>query len=284
MINWVRVALCGMLLVLVSLALMPIQIVCLWLDLKPRRWLPRYWHRVACLLLGLHVRVHGELDRRRPLLLSANHVSWKDIMVLSSLADVVFVAKSDVKSWPLFGLLARLQASIFVEREQKRSAGHQVSEIGRRLADGEIVVLFPEGTTSDGNRLLDIKTSLFGAAASAVPQSPTGMVHVQPLAISYTGIHGMPMGRYHRPIAAWPGDIGLLPHLIGVLREGALEVDVDFGEAVDYDRRSNRKDVSRLVEQRIRRMLSDRLRGRAGRGGEREITPAFVPQERSQRS
>jgi 1-acyl-sn-glycerol-3-phosphate acyltransferase len=284
MINWVRVALCGMLLVLVSLALMPIQIVCLWLDLKPRRWLPRYWHRVACLLLGLHVRVHGELDRRRPLLLSANHVSWKDIMVLSSVADVVFVAKSDVKSWPLFGLLARLQASIFVEREQKRSAGHQVSEIGRRLADGEIVVLFPEGTTSDGNRLLDIKTSLFGAAASAVPQSPTGMVHVQPLAISYTGIHGMPMGRYHRPIAAWPGDIGLLPHLIGVLREGALEVDVDFGEAVDYDRRSNRKDVSRLVEQRIRRMLSDRLRGRAGRGGEREITPAFVPQERSQRS
>ena len=145
-------------------------------------------------------------------------------------------------------------------------------------------MLFPEGTTSDGNRLLDIKTSLFGVAASAVPQSPTGMVHVQPLAISYTGIHGMPMGRYHRPIAAWPGDIGLLPHLIGVLREGALEVDVDFGEAVDYDRRSNRKDVSRLVEQRIRRMLSDRLRGRAGRGGEREITPAFVPQERSQRS
>lgn len=111
--------------------------------------------------------------------------------MLSSVADVVFVAKSDVKSWPIFGLLARLQASVFVEREQKRTTGHQVNDIGRRLADGEIVVLFPEGTTSDGNRLLDIKTSLFGAAASAVPQSPTGVVHVQPLAISYTGIHGM---------------------------------------------------------------------------------------------
>ncbi|MDK1376994.1 MULTISPECIES: 1-acyl-sn-glycerol-3-phosphate acyltransferase [unclassified Sinorhizobium] len=262
MINWVRVALCGALLVLVSLVLMPVQIFCLWLDLKPRRWLPRFWHRVACLLLGLHVRVHGEPERRRPLLLSANHVSWKDILVLSSVTDVVFVAKSEVKTWPVFGLLARLQASVFIERDQKRTTGHQVSEIGRRLADGEIVVLFPEGTTSDGNRLLDIKTSLFGAAASAVPHSPTGVVHVQPLAISYTGIHGMPMGRYNRPIAAWPGDIGLLPHLLGVLREGALDVDVDFGEAVDYDRHANRKDVSRTIEQRIRSMLSDRLRGR----------------------
>ncbi|MDK1491681.1 lysophospholipid acyltransferase family protein [Sinorhizobium sp. 7-81] len=262
MINWVRVALCGILLVLISLVLIPVQIFCLWLDLKPRRWLPRFWHRVACLLLGLRVRVHGEPERRRPLLLSANHVSWKDILVLSSVADVVFVAKSEVKTWPVFGLLARLQASIFVERDQKRTTGNQVNEIGRRLADGEIVVLFPEGTTSDGNRLLDIKTSLFGAAASAVPYSPTGVVHVQPLAISYTGIHGMPMGRYNRPIAAWPGDTGLLPHLFGVLREGALDVDVDFGEAVDYDRHANRKDVSRTIEQRIRSMLSDRLRGR----------------------
>ncbi|MDK1384146.1 1-acyl-sn-glycerol-3-phosphate acyltransferase [Sinorhizobium sp. 8-89] len=262
MINWVRVALCGILLVLISLVLMPVQIFCLWLDLKPRRRLPRFWHRVACLLLGLRVRVHGEPERRRPLLLSANHVSWKDILVLSSVADVVFVAKSEVKTWPVFGLLARLQASVFVERDQKRTTGNQVNEIGRRLADGEIVVLFPEGTTSDGNRLLDIKTSLFGAAASAVPHSPTGVVHVQPLAISYTGIHGMPMGRYNRPIAAWPGDTGLLPHLFGVLREGALDVDVDFGEAVDYDRHANRKDVSRTIEQRIRSMLSDRLRGR----------------------
>ncbi|WP_085031620.1 lysophospholipid acyltransferase family protein [Ensifer aridi] len=284
MINWVRVALCVMLLILVSLALMPIQIICLWLDLRPRRWLPRYWHRVACLLLGLRVRVHGELDHRRPLLLSANHVSWKDILVLSSVADVVFVAKSDVKSWPIFGVLARLQASIFVERGQKRTTGQQVNEIGRRLADGEIVVLFPEGTTSDGNRLLDIKTSLFGAAASAIPQSPTGVVHVQPLAISYTGIHGMPMGRYYRPIAAWPGDIGLLPHLIGVLREGALDVDVDFGEAVDYDRQSNRKEVSRTIEQRIRKMLSDRLRGRAATGGTSAAAPALLSQKGPQRT
>lgn len=263
MINWLRIALFALVLALASLVLIPLQIVCLWLDLKPRRLLPRYWHRMACYLLGIKVRVHGIPDRRRPLLLCANHASWKDILVLSSVADVVFVAKSEVKEWPVFGVLARLQASIFVVREQKRATGKQVSEIGQRLAGGEIVVLFPEGTTSDGNRLLEIKTSLFGAAASAVPHSPTGLVHVQPVAISYTGIHGMPMGRFNRPIAAWPGDTGLAPHLLGILREGAIEVDVDFGEAVDYDHHTNRKEVSRVIEQRIRSMLSDRLRGRA---------------------
>lgn len=67
MVNWLRIAIFAALLALVSLVLMPIQVVCLWLDLKPRRHLPRYWHRLACYLLGIKVRVHGMADRRRPL-------------------------------------------------------------------------------------------------------------------------------------------------------------------------------------------------------------------------
>ena len=109
---------------------------------------------------------------------------------------------------------------------------------------------------------MEIKTSLFGAAASAVPHAPEGVVHVQPVSIAYTGVHGMAMGRFHRPLAAWPGDIELLPHLLAVAREGAVDVDVDFGERLDYTQASNRKQVSRLVEARIRAMLGARLRGR----------------------
>src|SRR5690606_13065505 len=124
---------------------------------------------IACRMIGLRVKVHGTIEANRPLLIASNHVSWKDILVLGAVADVVYIAKAEVRDWPVFGVLARLQATIFVEREQKRKTGDQVDEIARRLADGEIVVLFPEGTTSDGNRLLEIKTSLFGAAASAVP-------------------------------------------------------------------------------------------------------------------
>lgn len=262
MIAWLRgfLAVTGVL--LLTLLLLPFQLAFLWFRLPPRRRLPRFWHKAVCNLLGIRVHVHGTPDPRRPLLLSSNHVSWTDIMVLGCVADVTFVAKAEVKTWPFFGTLARLQETIFVVREEKRKVGHQAGEIAERLKEGEIVVLFPEGTTSDGNRLMEIKTSLFGAAASAVPHSPTGIVHVQPVAISYTRIQGMPMGRYHRPVAAWPGDITMLPHLAGILREGAIDVDVDFGEAVDFAPESRRKLVSREIENRMRSMLADRLRGR----------------------
>lgn len=90
-----------------------------------------------------------------------------------------------------------------MEREQKRKTGEQVNEIADRMADGEIMVLFPEGTTSDGNRLLEVKSSLFGAAAAALPKTPNAVVHVQPVAVAYTRVHGTPMGRYYRPLTAW---------------------------------------------------------------------------------
>jgi 1-acyl-sn-glycerol-3-phosphate acyltransferase len=262
LITWLRIAIGVIVLLAVTLLLLPFQLLGLRFNWKIRRFLPRLWHRVACRVLGIRVRVHGVLEAKRPLLLAANHASWKDILVLGSVADVVYIAKSDVRAWPVFGILARLQATIFVEREQRQKTGEQVNEIAERLTAGEIVVLFPEGTTSDGNRLLEVKSSLFGAAASAVPHAPDGIVHIQPVSIAYTGLHGMAMGRYHRPIAAWPGDIELLPHLMGILRAGAVDVDVDFGERVDYERTSNRKEVSRTVEARIRAMLGARLRGR----------------------
>lgn len=262
MITWLRIAIGAIVLLAVTLLLLPFQLLGLRFNWKIRRFLPRLWHRVACRVLGIRVRVHGVPEAKRPLLLAANHASWKDILVLGSVADVVYIAKSEVRGWPVFGILARLQATIFVEREQRQKTGEQVNEIAERLAAGEIVVLFPEGTTSDGNRLLEVKSSLFGAAASAVPHAPDGIVHIQPVSIAYTGLHGMAMGRYHRPIAAWPGDIELMPHLMGILRVGAVDVDVDFGERVDYTRTSNRKAVSRTVEARIRAMLGARLRGR----------------------
>lgn len=264
LINWLRIGFSLLVLGLVTLVLLPVHLLAIRFGWTISRRIPRIWHKVACWVLGIRVRVHGRIDRRRPLMLAANHASWQDILVLSSIADVVFIAKSEVKSWPVFGTLARWQQSVFVVREDKRRTGDQAREIGERMAGGEIVVLFPEGTTSDGNRLLEVKSSLFGAAASAVPSSPTGMVHVQPVAIAYTGIHGMPMGRYSRPISAWPGDVELVPHLLDLMKAAAIEVDVTFGESIDYTAESNRKHVSAAVEKRIRRMLSASLRGRPG--------------------
>ncbi|MCF6369394.1 lysophospholipid acyltransferase family protein [Rhizobium halophilum] len=260
--TWLRTGFVVLTLSIVTLVLLPLQLAGLALDLKLRRTLPRLWHRFACRLLGIRIHVHGRLEKRRPLLLAANHASWKDILVLGAVADVVFIAKSEVGEWPVFGVLAKLQKSIFVAREQKRKAGHQVNEIANRLAGGEIVVLFPEGTTSDGNRVLEIKSSLFGAAAAAVPQVPGQVVHVQPVAIAYTRVYGMAMGRYHRPIAAWPGDIELVPHLMGVLKAEAIDVEITFGDTIEFRTGDNRKVLSATVAAQIRRMLIARLRGR----------------------
>lgn len=262
MINWLRIGMVLLAIAVMTLALAPFQLAGLAFDWRLRRSLPRLWHRAACRLIGIRIHVHGQIEPRRPLMIAANHASWKDILVLGALADVVFIAKTEVGSWPVFGTLAKLQKSIFVVREQKRRTGEQVNEIAERMADGEIVVLFPEGTTSDGNRMLEVKSSLFGAAAAALPLAPEGVVYVQPVAIAYTRIHGLPMGRYHRPIAGWPGDVAMLPHLLGVLKAGAIDVDVTFGETVEYRAGDKRKDLSSLVEGRIRKMLLDQLRGR----------------------
>ncbi|MFN3718465.1 MAG: lysophospholipid acyltransferase family protein [Rhizobium rhizophilum] len=265
MINWLRVGLSLIVLLVVSGLLIPVQLLALRFDWPLRRRLPRQWHRMALWFLGIRVHVHGTLDTRRPLMIAANHASWKDILVLGSLADVAFIAKTEVASWPVFGFLAKLQKTIFVVREEKRRTGDQVNEIAARMADGEIVVLFPEGTTSDGNRILGIKSSLFGAAAAALPGGEDGVVHVQPVAIAYTRVQGMPMGRYHRPIAGWPGDVGLVEHLIGVLRAGALDVDVTFGETVEFKKGDSRKALAIRTEEQLRAMLLAHLRGRHGR-------------------
>lgn len=262
MITFARLSLAAVMIALTSLVLLPLQLLCLRCDWKLRRYLPRHWHRIVCYWLGIRVRIVGDIERRRPLMLAANHASWLDILVLSSVADVAFIAKSEVRDWPIFGLFARMQKSVFIKREEKRKTGDQANEIAERMAGGEIMVLFPEGTTSDGNRLLEVKSSLFGAAAMALTDAPDSVVHVQPVAIAYTRIYGTAMGRYYRPIAAWPGDIELMPHLKGILACGAIDVEVCFGETIDYRADSNRKQVSATVADRIRSMLSARLRGR----------------------
>ncbi|WP_420406820.1 lysophospholipid acyltransferase family protein [Hoeflea sp.] len=257
-----RILLVAAVFLVVSLALLPVQLAAIASGHHLMRRLPRWWHRLMCRVIGLKVVAHGEISERRPLLIVSNHISWKDILVLGSVADVVFIAKSEVRQWPVFGWLARLQRSVFVNRAEPRTTGKQISEVSRRLIAGEIVVLFAEGTTSDGNRILPFKSSLFGAASAALPFAPDKTVHIQPVTIAYTGIHGLPMGRYHRPVAAWPGDVALGPHLLRVLREGALEVDVVIGDTVPFAVAADRKRIAREVETRIRSALAAALRGK----------------------
>lgn len=223
------------------------------------RW-PRWWHTNMLRMLGIRVHAHGEMARERPLLIAANHISWTDIMVLGSLGNVTFIAKSEMARWPLIGFLCGLQRTIFVERDRKRKSGDQASEIGQRLAGNAAVVLFAEGTTSDGNFMAPFKTTLFAAADIALTGGNVETMYIQPVAIAYTRLHGLPMGRRHRMVASWIGDADLVPHVFRLLREGAMDVHVSFGTPVAYTPGSNRKQAARRAQEEVRAMMFERLR------------------------
>jgi 1-acyl-sn-glycerol-3-phosphate acyltransferase len=262
MIARVRFILAAAVFALITVILLPFQLLFVKAGWPIQKKLPVLFHRIMRRVLGLRIHVHGQIAESRPLLLVSNHSSWADIVVLSALGEVSFIAKSQVATWPLFGLFAKLQRSVFVEREKRGKTGLQASEIATRLADGDVMVLFAEGTTSDGNRILPFKTSLFGAAQVAIRETHVETVTVQPVAVAYTRVHGLPMGRYHRPLIAWPGDVELGPSLIGMLKEGAYDVDVRFGEPVVIDGKSDRKALARIMEERVRDMMQSSLLGR----------------------
>jgi lyso-ornithine lipid O-acyltransferase len=175
----------------------------------------------------------------------------------------VFVAKQEVASWPLFGLLARLNRTVFVNRNQRQKTADVNAEIARRLAGGDPVVLFGEGTSSDGNRVLEFRSALIGAARDALEGAEhSGRIWIQPLSIAYTGMLGLPLGRQHRPLVAWYGDFELAPHFATLVDRGGIDVTVTWGAPVPFDENSDRKVITRVLETDVRHMTTLALRGR----------------------
>jgi lyso-ornithine lipid O-acyltransferase len=248
--------------VMITVALIPFQWLSVHLKLPTRRAIPVFYHGIVRFLLGVRIRVLGKRMREQPLLIVSNHVSWLDISVITALAPVVFVAKREVASWPVFGLLAKLQRSIFVDRSRRQKTTEVNAEIAQRLAEGDPVVLFGEGTSSDGNRVLPFRTALIGAARDALADAEhVQRVWIQPLSIAYTRLQGLPLGRQHRPLIAWYGGAPLWPHLLGISRRGGIDVVVSWGEPIAFDEASERKSIARSLEVAVRRSTTQALRG-----------------------
>lgn len=259
MLGWMRVSFMLFLVVIVTPPMALAQLFILKTGIGNDRFLPRVWHRFVLFVLGFRLHVRGQMSEKRPLLIAANHISWTDIMVAGAVAEVNFIAKSEVSGWPAIGTLAHLQRTVFVERENRRKSGDQAGEIAQRMNGGDAMLLFAEGSTSDGNLLQPFNSTLFGAASMAVDRGESHHVFVQPLAIVYTRFHGMPMGRVHRTHAAWIGDRLLAPHIVTLLKEGAVDVELHFGEPVEYRQGMSRKDLARAVERRVTEMFNAAL-------------------------
>lgn len=240
-----------------TLLLMPVQAVGLILRRPWTASFPCFYHRMCCRILGLRVRRIGRATQSRPVLFAANHISYLDITVFGSLIPGSFIAKHEVKGWPLFGWLARLQRSVFIDR-QVRSTVQQRDSIAGRLAAKDALILFPEGTSGDGNRLLPFKSALFSVADHAA----TGPVTVQPVSIAYTRLDGLPIGRRLRPLFAWYGTMTLAPHLWTLVGLGTVEIVVEFHQPTTLAACGSRKALARYCEERVASGLAAAVSGR----------------------
>jgi 1-acyl-sn-glycerol-3-phosphate acyltransferase len=238
--------------------LIPVQALAVALRLPIEGRVPMLYHRGVARLLGMKVIAIGQRASARPTLFVVNHSSWLDITVIDTLMPICFVAKREVNSWPVFGLLARLQRTVFVERRAQRTAVHK-DEMTERLNAGDNLVLFPEGTSSDGNHVLPFKSAFFALAETRVKDVP---LTVQPVSVAYTAIDGLPIGRDRRPELTWFGDMELAPHLWGVLCLDRFTVTVQFHAPVTIESFASRKELAAHCQAVVSAGLSDALSGR----------------------
>jgi lyso-ornithine lipid O-acyltransferase len=246
---------------LALMLLLPFHLVAVKLAGRSTMKVAQLWQRFVCFLIGIRITVTGAPAEDRPLLLLSNHNSWLDIPILASVAPVSFVAKREVAGWPVVGFLAKAQRSVFVDRTRRQATGAHADEVAGRLSKGDIIVLFAEGTSSDGNKVLPFRSALVGAAQMAIESG--GVATVQPVAIAYQKMLGLPLGRQHRPLVAWYGGTDLLPHLKRVLSEGGIDVHVVFGPARRLSAHDDRKAATLEAGEMVRRLVAALNAGRA---------------------
>ena len=239
----------------VTLPAMPVQVVLLAMKSPHARRFPVGYHRLICRLLGIRLVYRGTISAHRPTLFVANHTSYLDIEIMGAAVEGSFVSKAEVSRWPVFGWLAKLQRTVFVERADRAGAARQRDEIRGRLDEGDNLILFPEGTSGDGIHLLPFKSTLFAATEDE-------RAMVQPISVVYRLLDGIPLGRFYRPFFAWYGDMTMPPHLWKMLGLGQLTVVMTFHEPVRLKDFGSRKLLSEHCARVIAEGMGAILAGR----------------------
>ncbi len=245
-----------------TVPLMPLQLLLVRTGSRFARTFPHWYHRQVCKIVGVRLIVDGEIAQSGGVLVVSNHVSWLDITVLSALAPVSFVAKKEVGTWPFVKWLAKLQRSVFVDRERRTQVGSKANEILDRLETCDHMVLFAEGTSSDGNGVLPFRSALFAAAKPTNGEPKGSNVSVQTLALAYTKVYGLPLGRRGRPQVAWYGDMDMASHAWRLLGLGPLDAEIKIGPPVPLNDFPDRKALARYAEEKVRNDVVELLRRR----------------------
>ncbi len=242
-------------LVTLSLTLIPLQLILVKIAPGQSARLPSLWHKIASRLIGLEVDVVGAPVRSGPVLFVSNHVSWLDIVTLGKTLKVSFIAKREVADWGVFGTLARLQQTVFIDRTRRAASKGQRSALKDRLLEGGSLVLFPEGTSTDGISVRPFKSALFSVAEMSFDGHENEPI-IQPVTIRYTRINGIPLGRSQQPLVAWYGDMELTSHVWRLLGAGRVRATLVFHEPVPVGLHS-RKDLAVMCHQKVMAGLAE---------------------------
>ncbi len=200
----------------------------------------RTWARGMARIVGMRVDVEGE-PPRPPFLLVANHLSYLDIIALWTRAEGDFLAKSEIASWPVFGFLTRSAGTLFVDRTRAADLPRVIGELGAVLARRRGVIVFPEGTSSEGAHVLPFRPSIFEAAL--------GTGHpVHCAALTYRTPPGAPPARL---ALCWWGDMEFLDHLYRVLMLPSFEARIVF--VAEPARGADRKELARSAQALVQR-------------------------------
>lgn len=247
LLRLLRVGRRGVGVVLWTLPCMVIQTICVLLPGRAKVVSARLYWSVVCRLLGLRVLVIGAAANAttgKPVVFVSNHSSWLDVPVLGAQLDSCFVSKDEVGRWPLVGTVARLGRTVFISR-QRHATGRERDVMRERLAAGDSLVLFPEGTTSDGSRVLPFRSAFFAVAGGEDPPL------IQPVSVVYDRLGGLPAGRTSRPVFAWYGDMDLATHFWRFAQHRGLRVSVLLHPPLDPTRFASRKALSHAVWQAV---------------------------------
>ena len=247
--------------------MIPIHGTALLLRLRLSARTLRFYWKGICWFAGIRVVTHGTMTEKSPVLFVANHISYFDIAVLGRTLLASFIAKSEVARWPALGILSKLGRTLFIVRQRGRSA-EQRDEILERMKRNDSLIVFPEGTSSDGNRVLPFKSALFSVAETRIDDAP---VLVQPVSVAYTRLDGLPVCYEWRSFFAWYGDMELASHVWNMLGlAGTVDVDVIFHAPVSMSDFSSRKEMAAYCHTCIADAVSLANGGRLGEGGEKK--------------
>jgi len=204
---------------------------------KRALWLQNHSRRILA-IFKTKIQTSGAIPTAG--LLVSNHLSYVDILVISTITPAIFVAKREVKSWPVFGTFAKMGGTLFVDRERRTRVGHTTNEIQTALDQGALVVLFPEGTSSDGKTVLPFKSSLLEPAARQTHALFAGLVQYE-----------LDDGDVGEELCYWK-DMTLVPHLINLLSKRTIRASVRFTQL--HESSTDRKVLARQLHSEILRL------------------------------